>query len=91
MIVAHGRIGGVNAVTAVFNFNFMGGSMGAAVGEAIVAGARLAKLQESPYIIFSASGGARMQEGIISLMQMARTTAAIIELKDARLSPISPS
>ena len=89
MIVAHGKIGGVNTVAAVFNFDFMGGSMGAGVGEAIVAGARLAKLQESPYIVFSASGGARMQEGIISLMQMARTTAAIIELKEARLPYIS--
>jgi len=89
MIVAHGKIGGVNAVAAVFNFDFMGGSMGAGVGEAIVAGARLAMLQESPYIVFSASGGARMQEGIISLMQMARTTAAIIELKEARLPYIS--
>ena len=89
IIVAHGTIGGVNAIVAVFNFDFMGGSMGAAVGEAIVAGARLAKLQESPYIVFSASGGARMQEGIISLMQMARTTAAILELKEARLPYIS--
>ena len=73
----------------MFNFDFMGGSMGAGVGQAIVAGARLAKLQESPYVVFSASGGARMQEGIISLMQMARTTAAIIELKEARLPYIS--
>ena len=76
-------------MTAVFNFDFMGGSMGAAVGEAVVAGARLAILQESPYIVFSASGGARMQEGILSLMQMARTTAAISELKEARLPYIA--
>jgi acetyl-CoA carboxylase carboxyl transferase subunit beta len=67
----------------------MGGSMGMAVGEAIVAAARLAVLQERPLIIFSASGGARMQEGILSLMQMARTTAAIGELRDAGLPYLS--
>ncbi|MEM7121048.1 MAG: acetyl-CoA carboxylase, carboxyltransferase subunit beta [Pseudomonadota bacterium] len=89
IIVAHGEIDGINAVSAVFNFDFMGGSMGAAVGEAVVSGARLAILQESPYIIFTASGGARMQEGIVSLMQMARTTAAISELKEARLPYIA--
>ena len=89
IIVAHGEIDGIHAVSAVFNFDFMGGSMGAAVGEAVVAGAKLAVLQESPYIIFTASGGARMQEGILSLMQMARTTAAISELKEARLPYIA--
>ncbi len=89
MIVAHGTIEGQGAVVAIFNFEFMGGSMGMAVGEAIVAAARLAKLQERPLIIFSASGGARMQEGILSLMQMARTTAAISELREARLPFLS--
>ena len=89
MIVAHGTIEGQGAVVAIFNFEFMGGSMGMAVGEAIVAAARLARLQERPLIIFSASGGARMQEGILSLMQMARTTAAITELREARLPFLS--
>ncbi len=89
MIVAHGTIEGQGAVVAIFNFEFMGGSMGMAVGEAIVSAARLAKLQERPLIIFSASGGARMQEGILSLMQMARTTAAISELREARLPFLS--
>ena len=89
MIVAHGTVEGQGAVVAIFNFEFMGGSMGMAVGEAIVAAARLARLQERPLIIFSASGGARMQEGILSLMQMARTTAAISELREARLPFLS--
>ena len=89
MLVAHGRIEGQGAVVAIFNFEFMGGSMGMAVGEAIVSAARLARLQERPLIIFSASGGARMQEGILSLMQMARTTAAVTELREARLPFIS--
>ncbi len=89
MIVAHGTIEGQGAVCAVFNFEFMGGSMGMAVGEAIVSAARLARLQERALIIFSSSGGARMQEGILSLMQMARTTAAVTELREAGLPYIS--
>ena len=66
-------------------FEFMGGSMGAAVGEAIVSAARLAVLQKAPLIVFTASGGARMQEGAISLMQMPRTTIATRLVKDAGL------
>ncbi len=66
-------------------FEFMGGSMGAAVGEGIVAAARLAVLQEAALVIFTASGGARMQEGAISLMQMPRTTIAAQLVKEARL------
>jgi len=89
IVVAHGTIGGRGVVCAVLNFEFMGGSMGTAVGEAIVAAARLAKLQDAALIVFSASGGARMQEGILSLMQMARTTAAIAELKEAGLPYVS--
>ncbi len=85
MVVAHGTIGSKGVVCAIFNFDFMGGSMGVAVGEAIVTAAKLAILQDRALIIFSASGGARMQEGILSLMQMARTTAAITELKEAGL------
>ena len=59
------------------NFNFMGGSMGRSVGSSIVTGAKLAIEKQCPYIIFTSSGGARMQEGIISLMQMPRTVAAV--------------
>ena len=85
MVVAHGKMGGMDTVMAVFDFGFMGGSMGIAVGEAIIAAARLAVLQRAPLIIFPASGGARMQEGVLSLMQMARTTIAVGEVKDAGL------
>jgi acetyl-CoA carboxylase carboxyl transferase subunit beta len=85
ILVAHGKIGGVPAVVAAFDFRFMGGSMGVAVGEGIVTAARLAVLQEAPLIVFPSSGGARMQEGILSLMQMPRTTVAIEELRDAGL------
>jgi len=83
--VAHGRIGGHAAVAAVFEFGFMGGSMGMAVGEAIVAAARLAVLQKAALIVVPASGGARMQEGLLSLMQMPRTTIAVDEVKEAGL------
>jgi acetyl-CoA carboxylase carboxyl transferase subunit beta len=85
LLVAHGTIGGQRAVVAVMDFEFMGGSMGAAVGEGIVAGARLAVLQDAPFIVFTASGGARMQEGAISLMQMPRTTIATRLVKEAGL------
>ncbi len=85
LVVAHGTIGGERAVVAVMEFNFMGGSMGAAVGEGIVAAARLAVLQSAPLVVFTASGGARMQEGAISLMQMPRTTIAAMLLKEAGL------
>ena len=66
-------------------FEFMGGSMGAAVGEGLVAAARLAVLQEAPLIVFTASGGARMQEGAVSLMQMPRTVIATRLVKEAGL------
>ena len=85
IIVAHGTIGGQKAVVAVMEFDFIGGSMGAAVGDAIVAAARLAVLQQVPLIVFTASGGARMQEGAISLMQMPRTVIATRLVKDAGL------
>ena len=84
-LVAHGTIKGERAVVAAMAFEFMGGSMGAAVGEAIVSAARLAVLQQAPLIVFTASGGARMQEGAISLMQMPRTTIATRLVKDAGL------
>lgn len=85
ILVAHGAIGGHRAVVAAQAFEFMGGSMGAAVGEAIVAAARLAVLQQAPLIVFTASGGARMQEGAVSLMQMPRTTIAARLVKEAGL------
>ena len=85
ILVAHGAIGGHRAVVAAMAFEFMAGSMGAAVGEAIVAAARLAVLQHAPLIVFTASGGARMQEGAISLMQMPRTTIAAGMVKGAGL------
>ena len=85
VLVAHGSIGGQRAVVAVMDFEFMGGSMGAAVGEGILAGAKLAVLQDVPFIAFTASGGARMQEGTISLMQMPRTIIATRLVKEAGL------
>ncbi len=85
LIVAHGRMGGLNVVIAAFDFSFMGGSMGVAVGEGLVTAARLAVVQDAPLIVVPSSGGARMQEGILSLMQMARTTIAVEEVKDAGL------
>jgi acetyl-CoA carboxylase carboxyl transferase subunit beta len=83
--VARGRIGGVPAVIAAFDFAFMGGSMGVAVGEALVAAARLAVERHAALIVIPASGGARMQEGILSLMQMPRTIIAADLVKEARL------
>ena len=85
VVVAHGMLSGQPAVIAAFDFAFLGGSMGVAVGEALLAGTRLAVLQDSAFIVVPASGGARMQEGTLSLMQMARTTIAVDELKEARL------
>ncbi len=85
VVVGHGTIIGHNAVVAAMEFAFIGGSMGAGLGEAIVAAARLAVLQQAPLIVFTASGGARMQEGAISLMQMPRTVIATRLVKDAGL------
>ena len=87
--VAIGKIGGVDAVLAVMDFSFMGGSMGTAVGEGIVAAAELALKKKIPLITVSSSGGARMQEGILSLMQMARTTAAVNQLKERGIPFVS--
>lgn len=84
-VVATGAIGGRAAVAVGLDFSFMGGSMGLAVGEAVVTAARLAVLQRAPLIVFTASGGARMQEGILSLMQMPRTTVAVGEVREAGL------
>ena len=85
LVVAHGTIDGHRAVVAAMSFDFMAGSMGASVGEGLIAAARLAVLQEAPLIVYTASGGARMQEGAISLMQMPRTTIATRLVKEAGL------
>lgn len=85
IIVAHGTMGGHKVVIAAFDFSFMGGSMGVAVGEGLVAAAKLAVLQDAPLIVVPASGGARMQEGILSLMQLPRTVIAVEEVKEAGL------
>lgn len=82
---ASGTILGRKAVIGVQDFAFMGGSMGQAVGEGFIAGVEAAIAARAPYIVFTASGGARMQEGILSLMQMPRTTVAIEMLHDAGL------
>ena len=87
--VAKGKIGGVDSVVAVMDFSFMGGSMGTAVGEGIVTAAETAIKGKMPLITVASSGGARMQEGILSLMQMARTTAAVNMLKEKGLPFIS--
>ncbi len=89
LAVAHGSIGGARAVVAVMDFAFLAGSMGAAVGEGLVAAAKLAVLQQAPLIVFTASGGARMQEGAISLMQMPRTILAVRMVKEAGLPYIA--
>ena len=85
LVVAHGTIDGHRAVVAAMEFEFMAGSMGASVGEGLIAAARLAVLQEAPLIVVTASGGARMQEGAISLMQMPRTVIATRLVKEAGL------
>lgn len=85
VLVAHGSVGGHKAVVMAMDFRFMGGSMGAAMGEALVSAARLAVLQRAALIVYTASGGARMQEGPISLMQMPRTTIAVQMVREAGL------
>ena len=85
IVVAEGMIGGQTAVIAAFDFSFMGGSMGRAVGDGLVTAARLAVSRRAPFIVIPASGGARMQEGMISLMQMPRSVIAVEQVKEARL------
>ena len=85
MLVAEGEIGRTPIVAAAQNFAFMGGSMGMYVGNAIIAAAQRAVALHRPLVLFSAAGGARMQEGILSLMQMPRTTVAVQMLKEAGL------
>ncbi len=85
LVIAKGTIGGQDAVVAAFNFDFMGGSMGTAVGEGIVRAAEKAVKHKAALIIIPASGGARMQEGALSLMQMPRTTIAVNMVKAENL------
>jgi acetyl-CoA carboxylase carboxyl transferase subunit beta len=80
-----GRLHGDTIVAAAQDFDFMGGSLGTAAGEAVIAAMRTAVVRQAPFILFAASGGARMQEGILSLMQMPRTTVAVEELREAKL------
>jgi len=85
MSVAVGKLTGAEVVVLVQSFDFMGGSLGMAAGEAFVTGAEEAIKRSAPFIAFTAAGGARMQEGILSLMQMPRTTVAVEMLKEAGL------
>jgi len=80
-----GKLDGMNIVAALQDFEFLGGSLGMAAGEAIIAGMMAAVERRTPFIIFTASGGARMQEGMFSLMQMPRTTVAVQRLRAAKL------
>jgi len=89
IIAVQGELFSMPVVICCFNFDFMGGSMGASVGEKFVAAVEMAIQKSCPFICFSASGGARMQEGLASLMQMARTSAALAKLAQARLPYIS--
>ena len=85
LIVAHGKMGGFNVVIAALDFSFMGGSMGVAVGQGLLTAARLAVVQDASLIVVPSSGGARMQEGILSLMQMPKATVMTRRLKEAGL------
>ncbi len=82
LVVMHGRLCGMNCVAAAFEFGFIGGSMSSAVGERFVQAVNLAIKNAIPLVCFTASGGARMQEGIVSLMQMTKTSAALARLKE---------
>ncbi|HEX2055004.1 MAG TPA: acetyl-CoA carboxylase, carboxyltransferase subunit beta [Nitrospiraceae bacterium] len=89
MVIGEGRINGRKVALCVFDFGFMGGSMGSVVGEKICRAVDRALAARLPVVLVTASGGARMQEGILSLMQMARTSAAIAKLGEAKLPFIS--
>lgn len=89
LVVMQGAIKTLPVVVAAFEFDFMGGSMGSVLGERFVRGVQSAIEQNMPFICITASGGARMQEGLFSLMQMAKTTAALTKLAEARLPFIS--
>ncbi len=89
LIVMGGAVMSVPVVVACFEFDFMGGSMGSVVGERFVRGVETAIEQKTPFICFTATGGARMQEGLLSLMQMAKTNASLTRLAKAKLPYVS--
>lgn len=89
VITGFARIGGIDVVLCILDFEFLGGSMGCVVGEKVTIAAEEALARRLPLVIFSASGGARMQEGTLSLMQMAKTSAAVARLADARIPFVS--
>jgi acetyl-CoA carboxylase carboxyl transferase subunit beta len=89
VITGHGNLNGIHVVLAVMDFRFLGGSLGSATGEKILQAANYAYDNNLPYLIFSASGGARMQEGTLSLMQMAKTCAGISRLNKKKIPYIS--
>jgi acetyl-CoA carboxylase carboxyl transferase subunit beta len=89
VVTAYGQVGGQSTVIAAFDFSFMGGSMGMAAGQALLTAADMAVKTKSPLIVITASGGARMQEGILSLMQMPRTVIAVEKVKEAGLPYIT--
>ncbi len=84
-----GKINGIDAVASIMDFRFLGGSLGSGTGEKILQAANFAFKHEVPYIVFSASGGARMQEGVLSLMQMAKTCAGVARLNQKKIPFIS--
>ena len=85
ILIAEGQLGGMKTLIACQDFKFMGGSMGMAVGNAILEGVKKAVKNRSPFILFAAAGGARMQESVLALIQMPRTTVAIEMLREAKL------
>ncbi len=89
LVVMHGRVKGVPVVCSAFDFDFMGGSMGSVVGERFVRGVNFAIGNQLPLVCFTASGGARMQEALLSLLQMAKTSAALAKLRAAKLPFVS--
>ena len=89
LIVSHGKLKGMPVVVAAFEFSFMGGSMGSVVGERFLMGVKKSIAESVPFVCFSTSGGARMQEALMSLMQMAKTSAALTRLSEQRLPFVS--
>ena len=89
LVVVGGAVHSINLVAACFEFDFMGGSMGSVVGERFVRGVHTAIEQKVPFVCFTATGGARMQEGLLSLMQMAKTTSMLTKLAEKKLPFIS--
>ena len=89
VLTGHGKINGIKAVASIMDFRFLGGSLGSGTGEKILQGANYALENKIPYIVFSESGGARMQEGVLSLMQMAKTCSGVAKLNKKNIPFIS--